>query len=624
MTRQTAKGQAQHRAQLLPTKDTLKALKSDVTLESACLELCDNSLDAWKRNNNHTSSACIEIRAEEKDDRTELVIRDNTGGVPKHEAAMLFGLGQTAKSDTGGSIGTFGVGAKKSLVNLGIPFQIRSCHFDSSRGWNYEINEEWFEKDDDWSVPVNVDPQIEQGTTEIRIKDLNYQWDEETKQSLREALGKAYNCFLSEPFQKLRKDFYDLEITVDGELIEPEGIPDWSYSPFDGLAPRRYEEIEVHHPDSDHPINVAITVGLLRKKTSTKAGTDIYCQKRKIASSLRNDVGGFSTGQNGIGKFMARHERLKAIVEIETEGNGQLLPWDTQKSSIDRHNPIMRGTDSSRGIYNWLRRTVSPYYELDADAVPRAFVEAYGRDRKHAANGGCPYIHNYSDRQRITSKHRPNTDLSELQEVHNIAIAHAALRVRSENDIKSWQQPAYRLQLQTECEKEISNLTEIDTQLPSAVISEPFESVGRIKALAMRHINAGVIYTGELEEWEQPIYKRYIEANSDGSLDEVGYRDDLPGTSTDLPAKGSGTDVSQPTISQASQIASSKKSVSSEQANASAELFLVLDRDTDNERIARLSKTKRKELCRRLGLSGDASDDVLWEAAKDRIDSALE
>jgi hypothetical protein len=67
---------APDQAQLLPTKDTLTALKSDVTLESAILELCDNSLDAWMRSNNRTSQTEIIIEINEKEQETELLIRD--------------------------------------------------------------------------------------------------------------------------------------------------------------------------------------------------------------------------------------------------------------------------------------------------------------------------------------------------------------------------------------------------------------------------------------------------------------------------------------------------------------------------------------------------------------------
>ncbi len=621
MTQQTAQDLSRERAQLLPTKDTLKALKSDVTLESACLELCDNSIDAWRRNNNQSGPANLEIFTVEDGERTELVIRDDTGGVPRDEASMLFGLGQTAKSDSQGLIGTFGVGAKKSLVNLGIPFQIRSRHIDESEGWSYRITEEWFENDTDWSVPIYEDEDIESGTTEIRIEDLNYNWTEENTDSLCSALGRAYNCFLSDDFQRIRGTTYDLDITVNGKIVEAEGLPEWSYTPFDGLTPRRYENIKIEHPESEEPIYLSITVGLLRKKTAESVGTDIYIQQRKIASGLRDEVGGFGNGPEGIGKFMARHERLKVIVELETEADGRLLPWDTQKSSIDRYNPIMRGTESTRGVYNWLRRTVEPYYILDADKVPRAFVEPYHSDHPQAPNSGSPVVHNYEDRKRVGTNTKPNTDLPEIQAIHDASIAHAALRINCEESFKKWQLPAYELQLQTECETDTDTLAPASAP-PTEVVSEPFQTIGKIKELARTHISAGLIYTDELEDWEEPTYLQYIEQNTEENLEEVHrLPDGVPGTFDELSTSNGQKEVSR---DYSSTVATSKKTISDERTDDKAEIYMILGRDSDEPKVSRLMECERREISKGLDLSSDTADDVVWEELKHHLESLVD
>jgi len=621
VTQQTAQDLSRERAQLLPTKDTLKALKSDVTLESACLELCDNSIDAWRRNSNQSGPANLEIFTVEDGDRTELVIRDDTGGVPRDESSMLFGLGQTAKNNSQGLIGTFGVGAKKSLVNLGIPFRIRSRHVDEDEGWTYRITEEWFENDTDWSVPIYKDEEIESGTTEIRIEDLNYNWTEENTDSLCSALGSAYNCFLSESYQQIRGTNYDLDITVNGKTVEPEGLPEWSYTPFDGLAPRRYENIKIEHPESDEPISLSISVGLLKKKTAENVGTDIYIQQRKIASGLRDEVGGFGTGPEGIGKFMARHERLKVIVELETEADGRLLPWDTQKSAIDRYNPIMRGTESTRGVYNWIRRTVEPYYALDADKVPRAFVEPYHLGHAQAANSGSPIVHNYEDRKRVGTNHKPNIDLPEIQLIHDAAIAHAALRINCEDSFEEWQLPAYKLQLQTECETDTDTLTSASTP-PDEVVSEPFQTIGKIKELARTHISAGLIYTDELEDWEKPTYKQYIEQNTEKSLEEADtLPEGVPGTFEKLSTSG---DQESLASDYSSTVATSKKTISKDRTDDKAEIYLVLGRDTDEQKVAKLMQCERREISKALDLSSDTADEIVWEELKDHLESFVD
>ena len=610
----------QERAQLLPTKEALTALKSDVTLESAILELCDNALDAWKRTNDQRGSAQIDIHVDTTGKRTKLIIRDDTGGVPRDEAAMLFGLGRTAKQNNG-SIGTFGVGAKKSLVNLGIPFTIRSRHQDAPDGWQFRIDEAWFEDDEDWSVPLHSDAELPQGITEIRIEDLNYEWSEKTATELRNRLGEAYNYFLSEEMHALTGDSFDLTISVDGEAVTPVGTPDWAYSPFDGIYPRRYENITLDFEDLDHPVNAHITVGLLTKKDTRNAGTDFYIQKRKVISSSRNEEGGFGEGRERLGKYNARHDRLRIIVELETRANGQRLPWDTQKSSIDKHNLIMRGTDETRGIYNWLRRTAKAFYSLDADTVPRAFLETYDHSAPEAENGGEVGSYDYADRNRIISNHRPNTDIPEIKELLNQVKAHAKLRIRCEESIPDKKVPAYRTQLKQEIEGNLEQLTAVKTLPPTEATDHAHEVAGQINELARIHLENGVQYTKELKEWQQPRYKNYFEAHGGGSITILeSPPEHLPTTVADIAnhqyENNGNTAQSEP-------IAESADKVSDEQSKKeSAELFLVFHGE-DGERGAKLFDENRAEICSKLGLSKDVGDDVLWEEMRHFLQNEL-
>ncbi|AQL42102.1 hypothetical protein BV210_04970 [Halorientalis sp. IM1011] len=607
-------------AQLLPTKDTLTALKSDVTLESAILELCDNSLDAWKRSSNRTTSTQIEIEVNEGRDQTELVIRDTAGGIPREDAAMLFGLGKTAKNEVPGAIGTFGVGAKKSLVNLGLPFHIVSRHESADIGWTYRITEEWFEDDEDWTVPVHDAEDIPPGTTEIHIEDLNYNWSEETAEGLRDRLGRAYNLFLSEEMQKIRGTDYELNITVDGQSVEPEGMPDWSYPPFDGLHARRYENIELDIEEFDEVVHLHITVGLLTKKDNQKAGTDIYCQERKVAGRLRDDQGGFGTGKDRLGNFNPRHQRLKVIVELETEGDGQALPWDTQKSSIDRHNPLMRGTDHCRGVYNWLRRTVQAYFDMDADRVPRAFLEPYGADHPAAANGGKPEVHDYSGRSHVTNEHRPDTDIPKVKLVTQKAQSDATLLISRENAIDSGLVDAYNIQLEHESDRNRENLTQVTSEPPEEAIKHPHEIANQIGELANRHYDYGVYHPDELEDWEAARYNSFMERHGKQDLrivDELS--EDLPASRAEL----SVADRSQAATEHGAAVYTAKELEDDSKTSEDAEIFLVLGGDGEDERGSKVVDTTRRELISQLDIDHSASDEVLWEELKQRLNDTL-
>lgn len=608
-------------AQLLPTKEALTSLKSDVTFESACLELCDNSLDAWKRTSNRTEPANIKIYTEEFSDRTELVIRDDTGGVPRDRAAMLFGIGRSAKTG-GGTIGTFGVGAKKGLVNLGIPFRITSQAMNEPSGWTYRITNEWFDREDDWSVPVYESNDVTPGTTEIRIEDLNYEWTEHRASNLRTRLGKAYNLFLSESMQTLRDTSYDLFIIVDGKQVEAQGVPDWSYTTFDGLHPRRYEGIEISNEALDGPVRVHITAGLLKKKDTQTAGTDIYCQGRKVASGLRDNTGGFGSGSDNLGAFGAHHERLKIIIELETTGNGQQLPWDTQKSSIDRHNPIMRGTSNSKGVYNWLRRTCQQYFDANADQVPSAFIEPYSANSPYAANDGRPMRHDFSGRERVTQRCRPSDNIPEINSLMDRIEAQILLGIQSEARIKDWQLPAYNTQLASEVDDPTEVLTPIENELPENVVEDPYAAMGEINELARIHLENGIYCPDYLKDWQEPSYAAFFEQHgSDQVPGKTSIPEDIPKTPGEMATTD---DTASLTAENSIDLYSSQTAPDDATEDETAELFLVLGGETSDERGAKVLETTRKELCKKFDIERNAGDDVLWEHVRHHLNTTLE
>lgn len=612
-------------AQLLPTKDTLTALKSDVNLESACLELCDNALDAWKRTSNREDSMEVDISVDKQGENTTLTIRDNAGGVPQDDAAMLFGLGHTAKESIPGSIGTYGVGAKKSLVNLGVPFRISSRSMEADVGWTYRITEDWFEDDHDWTVPVAHAQTIDPGVTEIQIEDLNYEWDSETGDLLRERLGEAYNLFLCDDLQRLHETKFDLGIRVNGEPVEPEGVPDWSFSPFDGVHPRRFENIQITTPELDVPVQLHITVGLLRRKDSQNAGTDIYCQKRKVASRLRNEEGGFGNGKDRLGNFSARHERMKVILELETIGDGQLLPWDTQKSSIDVHSPIMRGTTESRGVYNWVRRTVQEYFHLDADKIPTAFVAPFDAESEFAVNEGRPERLDYSERERVVAGHRPDTDLPQISAIKQKAAAHEKLRISGIQSLDQWQLPAYESQLKQKSDRNIENLGSVSDLPPDEVIENPHQEAGRINELARLHLEHGVYLPDELEEWQRPRYQEYMERHErDIPPREGPAPKDIPLTPTEIDANAKFVTIGDGGGSGTAHVHTGQTIEEEEAESESAELFLVFGADSDDERGARVLDLTRQQLCQLLDVETDAVDEVIWDKLGMRFEALID
>lgn len=618
--------------QLTPTKGTLTALKSDVDFPSAIEELIDNALDAWERESDREAAARIQIYAEEHGDRTELIITDNTGGIPRDEAAMVFGLGRTAKGEEGGLIGTYGIGAKKSLVNLGVPFRIISRAEDADVGWEYRITEDWFEDETDWTVDVYPNEEIDPGHTEIHIEDLEYEWNEANITELREDFARTYNLFLDD---SLLRESYDLTIEVDGEPVRPVGLPDWSYSPFDGFAPRRFENITLDLPEFDEPVTANITVGLLRKKDSQNAGVDIYIQKRQVMSAVRDEDGGFGHGNNRLGPFTVHKERLKVLIEIEARDHGNLLPWDTQKSSINRNNVVMRGTDDVKGVYNWLRRVAQPYYNLDANKVPRAFVEFYPRDSEHADRGTTPegdpipYRHDYRERKQVSHKHKPDEDLSDVRETELTAEAHAKLGIRCDRAVEDWRLPAYRAQLEQECSKrgrpvDYADLERLTVEPVGLDVEHVDETLDQIQALAKRHAQDGIRFPNHLEPWMQPAYDRALDEHADVPLDTVAEPPaDLPTTPDEVEAATAteGDTEPEPTGGETGigvDVPGSDVEVEEETEADSIELLLGV-REDGEEQVAPLISMPPEQFAERFGIPEDADRDTLYREVKLRL-----
>jgi len=258
---------------------------------------------------------------------------------------------------------------------------------------------------------------------------------------------------------------------------------------------------------------------------------------------------------------------------------------------------------------------------LDADKVPRAFVEPYHSGHAQASNEGSPIVHNYEDRKRVGTNHKPDTDLPEIKSIHDAAIAHAALRIDCQKSFEKRQLPAYKLQLQTECETDTDTLTPASMP-PNIVVSEPFQTVGKIKELARTHISAGLIYTDELEDWEVPTYMQYIEQNTEKSLEEVHrLPEGVPGTFEELSTSNDQKDLSS---DYSSTVATSKKTISEERTDNKAEIYLVLGRDSDEQKVAKLMQCERRAISKGLDLSSDTADEIVWEELKHHLESLVD
>jgi hypothetical protein len=329
---------------LSPDKEIYRSAAVDVTYIDAVEELVDNAIDNWTRVSRRTDDIDVEIEAAEG--RT--VVRDNTGGLGEDQIHLLFALGETFQREVPGSIGAYGVGAKKAIVRLGENATIRSRERGADVGVGYRVDEEWMNSSD-WEVEPLEFPDMDEGVTEIIVESDQDIWDEERTQALEEELSKTYAKFIDG--RVLQGGSVD--IIVNSEELQPGDSIPWSFTPFDGQHPRRYEGIELDNESLSEPVTMDVTVGHMTGQKSGLAGTDFYCQNRLVLESDTGETGGFgSTADNKIGNFTSQDNRLKVVVELNTEGDSSDLPWNSQKSDIDAYHPV------TRAVHDWLRRLV--------------------------------------------------------------------------------------------------------------------------------------------------------------------------------------------------------------------------------------------------------------------------
>lgn len=609
-------------ASLLPSKEALRSLRSDVTREQALKELVDNAIDAWTRNTDRMASLTIEVFAErhEDEDRTELVVRDNSGGVTRDNAGVVFQMGGSAKTD--GLIGTYGLGATKGLMSLGIPFTIASHHEDEEVGWSYTITEGWFD-DENWNATMEVEEDLEPGVTELRVHDLDYPWfnDEDDSgisvpERVRLEFAGAYNYFLAD---ELGEGAYDLTIEVQGEEVEPLSTPNWAYSPFDGIVPRRFENIEIDL-DGMATTEVAITVGLLHKSDTRNAGIDVYIQDRQVGHALRGEEVGFGINMK---EFGSHDERFKAIVELKTDDDAQDLPWDTQKTNLDTHNRIMKK------VRNWINRTCSAYLALPDGDVPSAFVEPYTRASTHAANGGQVVTHDFSGRYQVRQKHKPDTDLPEVTAVMDMVQAHAALRFAYPTAVAAAHEPAYKQHLDKVADGGYSSLEKLTESPVELELDEAENIASQIEELVERHVEAGIHYPDDLIHWQQPKYTNYYEtAAAEAGLDPADAREpedspsDIPTTIDELEFP---TDEDRNTDTDIESGTGTGPGPDSGSDEEMVEVALrVFNPASGSGAEAVVKELPRSEAIERFGLDDDATrDDIAAEVTR-RVNVALE
>lgn len=451
----TSSGGGKPVAEVYPSKKSYQSIASDVTTQSALSELIDNAIDSARLHDINPVRVEIEYHEEEE----ELVVRDYSGGVKQDEMGVFLGLGRSKEQRVDDqSIGAFGLGTKKALNHLSNDFTIASQHQDANTGWKYTVTAEWFENDDLEEWEFEMEPvELGQGVTELRLRELTFDWKEEFD-DIREGLIETYQKYLDETSDVNT----NLHLELNNETLTAPDPVDWTFSPWqNGTHPRQFVGLTFTHEEWPEPITARITVGLTRQGdlSNHPPGTYIFCQNRLVEKALQDRTGGF--GVEGMNKFTpARDKQIRIEIELLTDGPANILPWNSDKSRIDRMHEVFMGED---GIYYWLKRFADRHKSLGqyGSGLPLEATIPYDADSEYAANGGKIEVIDVSRKQRRKKQDKidhprihdkPSKDLSDIQAMQRAAKAHALLGIRCESIewFEEWMLPTYRALLADE------------------------------------------------------------------------------------------------------------------------------------------------------------------------------
>ena len=298
----------------MPTKDLfIDTLTRDVNITDAILDLVDNAIDGYTRNN-------IQDRREInlKISKNEFLIHDTCGGIDVDSArkdVFRFGVVKGSKH----SLGVYGIGLKRSIFKLG-----STVAFESDNGKNYfrvdiDVNE--WKKSDDWNFQfTEIKNSTAQSFTRLKINELKSDVKREFESNrfineLSERISKTYFMFIKNNVDIVLNGFsipqYELEI-VFSEEVEPA----FKKLSFNGINVKLYAGA---HPDYKNP------------------GWYILCNDRLIVAGDRTEKTGW--GSRGVPNYHPKFNRFKGFAFINADDPTK-LPWTSAKNNIDKDSEI--------------------------------------------------------------------------------------------------------------------------------------------------------------------------------------------------------------------------------------------------------------------------------------------
>jgi len=341
-----------------PTKKLfIDILTRDIRIRDCILELLDNAVDSYTRNEIDEKR---EIRL--NFDENELIIFDNCGGIDKkklQEEVFRFGVKDFLNNVP--TIGLYGVGLKRSIFKLG-----ELIVFETDDGKNYckleiDVND-WLKKKDKegndiWDLELTETSTTrlingQKPYTRIKVKSLRYETAEAFTTKFEKDLKETVKIYYSRFIQNERISFYINDEDQRGFEIKVKASND-------------FKPVKVEDEYEGIKITILCWLDLREdqkrvRKERGRQGWNVFMNKRLVIFDDTSEDTGWLGKQPFLPKFHAIYNQFRGVVFLNTNDPSK-LPINTSKNGFNKEGKVYHH------LLNLMVKVARPFIDFLSD-----------------------------------------------------------------------------------------------------------------------------------------------------------------------------------------------------------------------------------------------------------------
>ena len=312
-----------------PTKRLfIDILTRDITVKHCILDLVDNSVDAYIRND-LTERREIKLHIS----KNEFRISDNCGGIEYNflkENVFRFGAEIFQREKP--TLGVYGIGLKRAILKIGRIIKMETD--DGIKFCNFDLNIDEWEQTNIWKIPLHssdsqTDSPNSDKYTKIIINDLydNIQekFDLESFiNEMKKSIHITYSFFILNNI-----DFYVNDYKIEPYILEVR-------------SDDQYQPVKINESYDDIDIEIICYIDPRKTRTTLELGQrgwNIFCNKRLILVEDISPTTGWTGDKAELPKYHSIYNDFRGIVFLQSADPSK-LPLNTSKSGIDEETPI--------------------------------------------------------------------------------------------------------------------------------------------------------------------------------------------------------------------------------------------------------------------------------------------